>query len=57
MFTFQSEKTKEPLFFIGDKGVYTSFEKDHNKRIPPYRDTEKFLDSENFREEYDLSRQ
>ena len=54
MFTF--DKEKPPLFYIGDKPVYTQFKKEDKKRIPPFRDSKKYLDSEDFRERYDLSR-
>ena len=54
MFTFK--KKSEPIFYIQNKPVYTTFEKDHKFRIPPFRDTVKYLESEDFREGYDLSR-
>jgi hypothetical protein len=54
MFTFS--KTDEPLFYIGEKPVYAQFEKDHKKRITPFRDSQNFLDSERFRERYTLTR-
>ena len=54
MFTF--DKLKHPLFYIDDKPVFTQFKKEDKKRIPPFRDSKKYLDSEDFRERYDLSR-
>ena len=54
MFTFV--KHKDPIFYIGDKPVYTQFKKEDSKRIRPYRETKKYLDSEDFREAYSLSR-
>ena len=54
MFTF--DKLTDPLFFIDDKPVYAQFKKEDKKRIPPFRDSKKYLDSEDFRERYDLSR-
>ena len=55
MFTFQKQSF-EPLFYIGDKPVYTVFKKDEKDRIPPFRDSSKYLDSDEFRERYTLSR-
>ena len=54
MFTFEKQK-QGPLFYIGDKPVYTTFKKDETKRIPPYRNPNKYLDSDEFRERYTLS--
>ena len=55
MFTFESQD-KNPLFYIDNKPVYTIFKKDDSLRIPPFRDTGKYLDSDDFRERYTLSR-
>ena len=59
MFTFKN-LGKPPLFFIRksgeDKPVYTTFKKDAKLRIKPFRDSSKYLDSDEFRERYDLSR-
>ena len=55
MFTFAEQKSN-PLFYIDDKPVYTVFKKDDTLRIPPFRDTGKYLDSDEFRERYTLSR-
>ena len=57
MFTFKRSKDKqEPIFYIGEKPVYTQFKKDEKLRIPPFRDSKKYLDSDEFRERYNLSR-
>ena len=56
MFTY-SKTADDPLFYIGDQGVYTQFKKEESKRIPPFRDSKKYLDSDDFRERYNLSRQ
>ena len=59
MFTFKN-LGKPPLFFIRksgeDKPVYTTFKKDAKLRIKPFRNSSKYLDSDEFRERYDLSR-
>ena len=59
MFTFKNQG-KPPLFFIrksgDDKPVFTTFKKDAKLRIKPFRDSSKYLDSDEFRERYDLSR-
>jgi len=55
MLTFEKQD-KNPLFYIDDKPVYTIFKKDDSLRIPPFRDTGKYLDSDGFRERYTLSR-
>ena len=55
MFTFTGDKT-EPLFFVDDRPVYTQFKKDPARRIHPFRDTSKYLDSDEFREEFTLSK-
>lgn len=44
------------MFYIGEKPVYTQFKKEEKKRIPPFRDSQKYLDSDEFRERYSLSR-
>ena len=54
MFTFA--KKGDPLFFIGDRPVFTQWKKAEADRIPPYRDTGDFLSGEEFRERYNLSR-
>jgi len=57
MFTFQKKKQKQdPIFFINEKPVFTQFKKDDTIRIPPFRDTKKYLDSDEFRERYSISR-
>jgi hypothetical protein len=56
MFTFQKQEKKNPIFYIDDKPVYTVFKKDPKLRIPPFRNTGKYLDSDEFRERYNLSR-
>ena len=57
MFTFKRTKNKqEPIFYIGEKPVYTQFKKEEKLRIPPFRDSKKYLDSDEFRERYNLSR-
>ena len=55
MFTF-SKQDKNPLFYIDDKPVYTLFRKDPKMRIKPFRNSSKYLDSDDFRERYNLSR-
>ena len=54
MFTFEKQKDN-PLFYIDDQPVYTTFKKEESKRIPPFRDSSKYLDSDEFRERYTLS--
>ena len=58
MFTFK--ELGKPLFFIRKDGrdmpVYTTFKKDAKIRIKPFRESSKYLDSDEFRERYDLSR-
>lgn len=56
MFTFQSDTKKQPLFFINNKPVFHQFKKEQDKRIPPFKDSKKYLDSEEFREQFNLSR-
>ena len=56
MFTFESNIKKQPLFFINNKPVFTQFKKEEDKRIPPFKDSTKYLDSDEFREEFNLSR-
>ena len=57
MFTFKRSKDKqEPIFYIDEKPVYTQFKKDDKIRIPPFRDSQTYLDSDEFRERYGLSR-
>jgi len=55
MFTFKKQD-KNPLFYIDDKPVYTVFKKDSKLRIRPFRDSKKYLDSDEFRERYNLTR-
>jgi hypothetical protein len=55
MFTF-TKQTTPPIFFINDQPVYTTFQKDEKIRIRPFRDSSKYLDSDNFRERYTLSK-
>ena len=58
MFTYQEHG--EPLFYIRqsghDKPVYTTFKKNAKHRIKPFRDSKKYLESDEFRERYDLTR-
>ena len=57
MFTFHKSTAKqEALFFINDKPVFTQFKKDDTLRIPPFKDSKKYLDSDEFREHYGLTR-
>jgi len=57
MFTFKRTKDKqEPIFYIGEKPVYTQFKKEEKLRISPFRDSKKYLDTDEFRERYNLSR-
>ena len=55
MFTFQ-KTAKEPLFHIDDKPIFTTYKKDQNSRIKPFRKSNDYLGSEEFRERYDLTR-
>jgi len=55
MFTFEKQD-KNPLFYIDERAVYTLFKKDEKIRIPPFRNTGKYLDSGQFLERYTLSR-
>jgi hypothetical protein len=54
MFTFEKQDAS-PLFYIDDQPVYTTFKKEESKRIPPFRDSKKYLDSDEFRERYNLN--
>ena len=57
MFTFKRDNTNQnPLFYIDDKPVYTTFKKNDADRIPPYRNSSKYLKSDEFRERYTLSK-
>ena len=57
MFTFtKTTERQKPIFFVDDKPVFTTWKKDEKLRIPPFRDTGKYLETEEFRERYDLSR-
>jgi len=56
MFTFYTDRKQSPIFFINNKPVYTQFKKDESKRIHPFKDSSKYLDSDEFREEFNLSR-
>ena len=47
MFTFEKQDY-DPLFYIDEKPVFTTFEKDEKKRIKPFRNPEKYLDSGEF---------
>ena len=55
MFTFR-EQTGDPLFYIDDRPVYTQWKKDESARIAPFRDTGNYLDSDEFREEFNLTK-
>ena len=55
MFTFKSQQ-RDPVFWIGEKPVYTSFQKDEKDRIPPFRDSSTYLHSGEFLEKYNLNR-
>jgi hypothetical protein len=57
MFTFERETKKQrPIFFVDDKPVFTQFKKQEERRIPPFKDGGKYLSSDEFREEYNLTR-
>ena len=56
MFTYKNENNQNPLFYIDNKPVYTTFKKDETTRIPPFRDSAKYLQSDEFRERYTLSK-
>jgi len=57
MFSFERVKTgQDPLFYIGERPVFVHYKKDQSKRIPPFVDSKVYLDSDAFRERYDLSR-
>ena len=57
MFTFARDGPKqEPLFYINNKAVFTRFKKEDKLRIPPFKETQRYLDSEEFREHYNLTR-
>jgi len=57
MFTFKKPRPDQnPMFFINDKPVFTQFRKDDKIRIPPFKDSQNFLDSDQFREHYTLTR-
>jgi len=57
MFTFERESKKQkPIFFVDDKPVFTQFKKQEERRIPPFKDGGKYLSSDEFREEYNLTR-
>ena len=57
MFSFKKPKPDQnPMFFINDKPVFTQFRKDENQRIPPFKDRQNFLESDEFREHYTLTR-
>ena len=53
MFTYKQHGT--PLFYIDDKPVYTTFERDPKLRIPPHRGG-KYLQSDEFLETFNLSK-
>jgi hypothetical protein len=55
MFTFKKQ-SYDPIFYIDNSPVYTTFTKVENDRIPPYRNTGKWLDSDEFRERYNLTK-
>ena len=51
MFTFQKPKADQnPIFFINEKSVFTQFKKDDKLRIPPFKDSQNFLESEEYEE-------
>jgi len=53
MFTFKKPRPEQnPMFFINDKPVFTQFRKDDKLRIPPFKDSQNFLESDGFREHY-----
>jgi hypothetical protein len=54
MFTFS--KNEDPIFYINENPVYARFDKNPALRVPPFKDSKKFLDSDEFRERYNLSR-
>ena len=53
MFTYKEHGA--PLFFIDDKPVYTTFDRDPKLRIPPHRGG-KYLQSDEFLEAFNLSK-
>ena len=55
MFTLKN-KGKPPVFFIDNTPVFTAFQKNEKDRIKPFRTGTAYLQSEEFREAYDLSR-
>ncbi len=55
MFTFENGG-HDPLFYIDDKPVFTTFKKDAKKRIPPFRKADDYLGSDDFLEKYNLNR-
>ena len=57
MFSFiKSKETQAPVFYIDNKEVFVHFQKNEKLRIKPFRDSGRYLDSEDFRERYSLSR-
>ena len=57
MFTFKKPRPdQDPMFFINDKPVFTQFRKDAKLRIPPFKNSKNFLESDEFREHYSLTR-
>ena len=56
MFTFKTQPKQDPLFFIGNKPVFTKWKKTEEDRIPPYRNTSDYLGSDEFRERYNLTK-
>ena len=57
MFTFKRPRPDQiPLFFINEKAVFTQFRKDDKLRIAPFKESKSFLESDEFREHYSLTR-
>ena len=57
MFTFKRPRPDQiPLFFINEKAVFTQFRKDDKLRIAPFKESKSFLESDEFREYYSLTR-
>ena len=55
MFTFKVQD-KDPLFYIDNRPVYATFTKKEVDRIRPFRNTSKYLGSNEFLERYSLSK-
>ena len=57
MFTYKKPRPDQtPIFFVNDTPVFTQFRKDDKTRIPPFKESKRFLESDEFREHYSLTR-